>query len=71
MEADSQLLCLLIDQQDGENFIIDDLAHQFSHTSQGGVQVEGGVDYICYFEQQRLHFQLEIGLSDGGFHYSL
>ena len=67
LEADSQVLCFFIQQQDGEDFVVNDPAHQFRHAAQRGVQVEGGVDDVRHLKQQRLDFQL-IGLGRSGFH---
>src|ERR1051326_5001300 len=40
LKAESQVLRLLIEQQDGENFVVDDLADDFGDATDGRVQVE-------------------------------
>ena len=52
LEADAQVLCLLIHQQDGKDLVVDDFAHQFGHAAQRGVQIERGIDDVRHLEQQ-------------------
>ncbi len=51
LEADAQLLRLLIQQQDGKDFVVDEALQHLRHTLQQGVQVERGVDRIGDLQQ--------------------
>jgi hypothetical protein len=68
LETEAQLLSLLVEQKDGENFVIDDLANEFRHPPEGGVEVERGIDHVGDFQQQWVDFQLEIRFGGDGVH---
>ncbi len=51
LEADAQLLRLLVQQQDGEDLVIDDPLQHLCHALQQRVQIERGVDRIGNFQQ--------------------
>ena len=60
LEAEAQLLRALVQQKDGEDFVIDDLANQFGDPAQGRVEVERGVDHVGDFEEQGIDLNLLI-----------
>src|ERR1019366_122811 len=68
MEAYVQFLTVFVEQQDGENFVVNNLADQFRHAPQRGFQVERGVDYVGHFEQERVHLGKASSLRGGRFH---
>ena len=51
LEADAQLLRLLVQQQDGEDFVVDEALQHLGHALQQSVQVERGVDRVRYLKQ--------------------
>ena len=61
LKPDAKLLGFFVQQQDGEDFVIDDLADQFRHAPESGVEVKSGVDDISDLEKKR--FDLGIGVS--------
>ena len=68
MEAYVQFLTVFIEQQDGENFVVNNLADQFRHPPQRGFQVERGVDHVGHFEQERVHLGKASSLRGSRFH---
>src|SRR6266576_5089688 len=57
LKAEAHLLRLFVQQKNGENFVINDLADDFCYTAQGGVQIERRRQHVGYVEQQRLDRQ--------------
>ena len=51
LEAYAQLLGFFVQQQDGENFVIDNLLQHLGHALQQSVQVERRVDRIGHLQQ--------------------
>ena len=71
LETNAQILCFLVDQQNGENLVVDDLADEFGYAPQRGIEVESGVDHVRHLEQQGLDLRLQIGLGGRNIHFSL
>ena len=59
LKTDAQFLGFLIQQEDGEDLVVNDFAHQFRHAAQGGVQVERGVDHVRHLEQKGSTFNCD------------
>src|SRR5208283_372229 len=57
LKADVELLALLIEQEDREDFIVDDFADQFGNAPKGGFKIERGVDHVGDLEQKRFHLK--------------
>ena len=68
VKSNIQFLPLFIEQKNGKDFVVDDLAHQFRHASQGGFQVERGVDHVGHFQQEWFHLGGASSLRGGRFH---
>ena len=51
LEADAQLLRLLVQQQDGKDFVVDDALQHLCHALQQGVQVQRPVYRVRHFQQ--------------------
>ena len=51
LEADTQFLRLVVEQQDGEDFVVDEALQHLGHALQQGVQVQRGIDRIGHLEQ--------------------
>ena len=51
LEADAQLLRLLVQQQDGEDLVVDEPLQHLGHALQQRVQVERGVDRVGHLKQ--------------------
>ena len=68
-EADAQLLGLFVQQQDGENFVINDAAHLLGGTLQERIEIERGVDHLGDLDQQVFDVQGR-GSLGGGIHDS-
>jgi hypothetical protein len=51
-EAEAKFVGALIEQQDGEDLVVDDLAHQFGHALEQGVEIERGVHHVGHLEQE-------------------
>ena len=51
LEADAQLVGFLVQQQDGKDFVVDNLLQHLGYALQQGIQVERGVDRVGHFEQ--------------------
>ncbi len=60
LKTEAQLLRALVQQKDGEDFVVDDLANQFGDPAQGGVEVERGIDHVGDFQQQWIDLKLLI-----------
>ena len=56
LKTDVEFLALFIEQENGEDLVVDDLANKFGDAAQGGLQVERGVDDVGHFEQKRFRF---------------
>ena len=65
LKPEAQFLRLLVEQQDGENLVINDFAHQFRHPPQRSVQIERGVDHVSHFQQQRLDLGVHVLCGSG------
>src|SRR5215472_1217426 len=53
LKAEAQLLCALIQQQDGEDFVVDDPLYDLGYPLQQRVQVERRVEDVRDFNQKR------------------
>ena len=51
LEPEPQLLGALVEQQDGEDLIVDHAFHDFGNAVQEGIQVQRGVENIRHFHQ--------------------
>ncbi len=60
LKAHAQVVGAFIQQQDGEDLVVDDGAHQVRGAVQQGLQIEGGVQSVCQPDEelglQRIHF---------------
>src|SRR5207302_8263498 len=54
LKPEAHFLRLLVEQQDGKNFVVDDLADDFSNPAQRGVEVQRRSEHVGDIEQQRL-----------------
>src|SRR5262249_40889026 len=54
-ETDAQILRFLVEQQDGEDLVIDDFPDDLAHALEDRVQIEGAVQNISDLEQERLN----------------
>ena len=57
LEAEAQLLRLLVEQQNREDLVVDDLADNFGDAAHGRIQIKRGRQHIGHVEQQRLDRQ--------------
>ena len=55
LKTDVEFLARLVEQQDGEDFVVDDLADEFGDAAKRGFEIERGVDDVRHFEQQGFH----------------
>ena len=55
METNVQFLALLVEQQNSEDLVVNDFAHQLRHPPKRGIEIERGVDHVGYLEQERFH----------------
>src|SRR5690242_21610142 len=53
LKADAQLLRLLVEQQDGEYFVVNDATYQLGYALERGLEVERGIDRVGHFQQER------------------
>ena len=51
-EAKAEFLRLFVQQQDGENLVVDDTTNQFGNAPQEGVEIKRGVDHIGHFQKK-------------------
>ena len=51
LEAHAKLLLLVVQQQDGEDLIVDEALQHLRHTLQQGVEVQRGIDRVGHFQQ--------------------
>ena len=51
LKTDAQLLRLLVQQQDGEDFVVDEALQHLGHALQQRVEVERGVDRVGDLQQ--------------------
>ena len=51
LEAYAQLLRFFVEQQDGEDFVVDDAFQHLGHALQQGVEVQGSIHRIGNFQQ--------------------
>ena len=58
LEAEAQLLGTLIQQKNGENFVVNDPLHHLSHTLQQRVKIKRGVEHVRNFNQKRLNINV-------------
>ena len=68
VETKIQLLTLLIQQQDGKNFVVDDFTHEFRHPLECGFKVERGIHHVGDFKQEGLHLGGEFSFRGGSRH---
>ena len=47
-------------QEDRENLVVNDFAHELRDPAQGSIEVERGVDNVRHFEQKRINMGLDI-----------
>ncbi len=66
MKAHVKFLALFIEQKNGKDFVVDDLAHQFGDAAQGSLEIERGIDDVRHFEQERFHFIGDVAGWRGG-----
>ena len=48
LKTETQLLSLLVQEQNGEDFVVDDLAHDLSDATQSGIQIERRRHHVGY-----------------------
>src|ERR1019366_958405 len=66
LETDAQLLRLLVEQQNGKNFVIDDPLQHLCYALQQSVQIQSPVDRVSDFQQVPIDGCGGRGLFDGG-----
>ena len=71
LKTEAQLLGAFVEQKNGKDLVVDDLAHQFGNPAQGRVQVERSVDHVGHLQQQRLNLELEVRIGCDGIHREL
>jgi hypothetical protein len=65
LKSYAQLLGFLVQQQDGKDFIVDNLLQHLGHALQQSVQVERGVDRVGDLKQVRIERRMNRRLCDG------
>ena len=48
LKPEFQLLCLLIQEENCEDFVVDNLSHHLCHPLQGSVEVQGRGQHVCH-----------------------
>ena len=54
LEAHIQFLPLLVEQENGEDFVVDDLADEFGDATESSFEIERSVNDVGHLEQKRL-----------------
>ena len=68
LKAHAQLLRLLVQQQDGEDFVVDEALEHLGYALQQSVQVERGVDRVGDLQQVAVERRGHQRLLDRGWH---
>src|ERR1041385_2606445 len=58
LKAKTQLLRAFVQQQDGENLIVDDAFYHLSHALHERVEIKRGVEHVRHFNEKRLNIHV-------------